>query len=537
MPAAYRGTVSTPATANARPDHVDPAALRAAAEAFTTVLGPGAVLTGEAAEPYRDPYDFAEWDAHWPSMVVLPASTEEVQAVVRIAAEHRVPVWTTSMGKNNGYGGAAPRLRGAIVINLQRMNRILAFDEELGQVTVEPGVTFYELVDECARRGGTWWPSTPDLGWGSVVGNTADHGVGYTEYGDHAAAADALEVVLPDGSLLRTGMWASSTAAPGHPRGFGPNVTPLFMQSNLGIITRMSRRMSPRPERYVPIRFRVPRDADLVPLIDATRVLMLEGTIRNIPVIGGVLGTASMRGPRSAWTDSPDPIGEADYRRMMTELGLGWWNLRAALYGPATIVDAQLERIRAVLLEAVPEGEFAALPTSGDAVNETTVPLHPDRVQAGRPSQALLKSLEWRGGDGGHLELSPVGPLTGRAAAEIGTILREEMEASGFDFWPSICLFPRSIVYLGVINFDRRDPDMIGAAYALYDRAIRRLGAAGYPAYRGHVRGMDTIQDQFDWNDHAYRRFVERLKDALDPAGVLSPGKQGIWPDAYRGGE
>jgi 4-cresol dehydrogenase (hydroxylating) flavoprotein subunit len=41
---------------------------------------------------------------------------------------------------------------------------------------------------------------------------------------------------------------------------------------------------------------------------------------------------------------------------------------------------------------------------------------------------------------------------------------------------------------------------------------------------------MDLVADQFDFNDHALRRFNQRLKDALDPRGILSPGKQGIWP-------
>src|SRR5690606_12227672 len=144
---------------------------------------------------------------------------------------------------------------------------------------------------------------------------------------------------------------------------------------------------------------------------DATRTLMLEGTIRNIPVIGGVLGTAAMRAPRAEWTDSDEPLDEATYLRLMAELGMGWWNLRAALFGPKAIVEAQLERVREVLLAAVPDGEFSATPTPGDQVSEETLPLHPDRVQAGRPSQGLLKSIEWRGPDGGHLELSPVGPL------------------------------------------------------------------------------------------------------------------------------
>ena len=68
-----------------------------------------------------------------------------------------------------------------------------------------------------------------------------------------------------------------------------------------------------------------------------------------------------MRGPRSQWLDGP--MTESDYRRMMKELGAGWWNLRAAVSGPRAVVEAQLERIREVLEAAVPSGEFSALPT------------------------------------------------------------------------------------------------------------------------------------------------------------------------------
>jgi 4-cresol dehydrogenase (hydroxylating) flavoprotein subunit len=81
--------------------------------AFTAALGPDRVLT-EGAEfaEFRDPFQPASWDDYAPSAVVLPATTEEVQAVVRIAGEHGVPLWAHGQGRNNGYGGAAPRVRG-----------------------------------------------------------------------------------------------------------------------------------------------------------------------------------------------------------------------------------------------------------------------------------------------------------------------------------------------------------------------------------------------------------------------------------------
>ena len=58
----------------------------------------------------------------------------------------------------------------------------------------------------------------------------------------------------------------------------------------------------------------------------------------------------------------------------------------------------------------------------------------------------------------------------------------------------------------------------------------RAAGAAGYGLYRGHIAFMDEIAAQYGFNDHAMLRLYGTLKNALDPDGILSPGKQGIWP-------
>jgi FAD/FMN-containing dehydrogenase len=88
------------------------------------------------------------------------------------------------------------------------MNKILDINPDDCTCLVEPGVSFYALYEEVQKRGYNIWVDTPDLGGGSIIGNTLEHGVGYTPYGDHWGAHSGLEVVLPTGDLLRTGMGA-----------------------------------------------------------------------------------------------------------------------------------------------------------------------------------------------------------------------------------------------------------------------------------------------------------------------------------------
>lgn len=169
------------------------------------------------------------------SAVVYPGSVEDVKLLVRWANKHLVPLFPISMGRNLGYGGSAPRVRGSVTVDLgRRMNRILDINEADYTCLVEPGVTFYALHEEIVKRGlaDKMWIDTPDLGGGSVVGNTLDRGVGYTPYGDHWACHSGLEVVLPkvgeDGEVpvVRTGMGALGVGGENtwqcFPYGFGP---------------------------------------------------------------------------------------------------------------------------------------------------------------------------------------------------------------------------------------------------------------------------------------------------------------------------
>ncbi len=111
---------------------------------------------------------------------MYPGDVGEVQAIVRWANRHGIPVYPISMGRNIGYGGTAPRVPGSVVIDLgRRMNRILNIDADNASCLVEPGVSYFALYEEIQRRGLPLWIDTPDVGGGSVLGNAVDRGVGW----------------------------------------------------------------------------------------------------------------------------------------------------------------------------------------------------------------------------------------------------------------------------------------------------------------------------------------------------------------------
>jgi len=199
--------------------------LRDAIDRLTEALGAAKVLTTDRdLETFRDPFAHATWDEYTASAVVMPTSVEEVQEVVRIANATGVPLWTHSQGRNNGYGGPAPRVRGSIVVSLRNMNRVLEINEDLGYAVVEPGVRWFDLYEAIQAQGADLMVSIADIGWGSVIGNTLEHGATYLPYGLDFQAQCGMEVVLPDGDLLRTGMGAMEGNRAWNPGG-------LFLQS------------------------------------------------------------------------------------------------------------------------------------------------------------------------------------------------------------------------------------------------------------------------------------------------------------------
>jgi 4-cresol dehydrogenase (hydroxylating) flavoprotein subunit len=517
------------------PPDVSAPAFERALERFAAALGDEAVLTDEASlREFRDPYTFADWNDFWGSAVVLPQTVEQVQEVVRIAGEARIPLWVSSQGRNNAYGGPAPRVRGSVQVSLRRMDRVLEVDAEHAYALLEPGVRFQDLYDHLRAHGHRLWPPMPDIGWGSVVGNTLDYGVGYTVPGQHAMRACGMEVVLPDGDVLRTGMGALPTSRTWqtYPRGFGPALDGLFMQSNLGIVTKMGTWLMPEPECYMACAMTAPGEDSLGPIVDALRPLILDRTIEAHVLIGSAVGAGAWGATRSDWYDGDGPLPLEAIRRIMRERDVGWWNVRWPLYGVEPIVDIQFERVREALSH-IPGARVTGRKFGGAEVHERAQTLG-ERASAGIPSLEMLTMLNWWGGVGGHLDFSPVAPLTGAAAVALYELIGPLLAGAGLDYGPAFILTQRTLIHIVPVIFNTLDEAQVRAAFALYPILVRECASRGYGLYRAHIQFMDLVQEQYSFNDHAVRRFLETIKDAVDAQGILSPGKQGIWPQTLR---
>ncbi|KAL4745200.1 hypothetical protein BDW72DRAFT_198871 [Aspergillus terricola var. indicus] len=283
-----------------------------------------------------------------------PKTVAEVQFIVKEANNFRVPLWTVSCGKNLGYGGSSPVVRGSVVLDLHRMKKIIEVNEEYAYAIVEPGVTFFDVYEEVKSRGLRLWPSVPSLGWGSTVGNTLERGFGYTPEGERSQSQCGMEVVLPNGELVRTemGSMKRNKCFALFKGGLGPSVDGLFYQSNLGIVTKIGIYCTPASEAFARCEVAVPHEEDLTRLAgistDLLRRRILTSSTGFVNIVCFVMGASedpdirNKIAPFVGTSAIPDRI----LREIQATMGWPWWVNLFSLYGPHELVETKLSIVK-----------------------------------------------------------------------------------------------------------------------------------------------------------------------------------------------
>lgn len=288
-----------------------------------------------------------------PDFVVLPGTVEEVSAIVKLANRHRIPV--IPWGGGSGSQGGVVAVFGGITLDLKRLNRLINIDEKSYTVTAQAGINGYDLECLINEQGFTMPHYPASVHSATLGGYLAPRGSGTisTKYGKAEDIVLSVQVVLPNGDIIRT------LPVPSHAS--GPGMLQLFIGSegSYGIITEATMRLEKLPEAR---RFRSFLFPDLHSGIEAGRLMMLKRlqplVIRlydepsTIKTVRRVLGINVDHGAYMVigFDGIPDIVdaqekhafaicreyGAEDYGE---EAGRTWWEHRYDFYFPPKTLD------------------------------------------------------------------------------------------------------------------------------------------------------------------------------------------------------
>ena len=307
--------------------------------------------------------------------------------------------------------------------------------------------------------------------------------------------------------------------------------------------------LMPQPEHFQAFFFMSDREDGLAEIIDALRPLRLDGTLKSVMHIGNDYKVVTATGRRRSIADGPRPIDREAMRALRQNLGVGTWNGSGGLYGTKAQVREARRRVKRALAGKVMRLRFVddrllavmgrfARPfrmLTGWDVSHTLKVIEPVyNLMRGVPTDSTLASTYWRkpanvpvgtdpDADGcGLLWCSPVVPNTGRDLGEVTALAEDVLLQHGFEPQISVSLTTeRSSVAVITISYDRAIDGEDARAFECYRSLTEALLARGYPPYRLNVASMSLLESA----NPTYAEALSRIKNALDPNGILAPGR------------
>jgi len=424
--------------------------------------------------------DLSRFPAVLPDAVAFPNNEQEIVEIVRTSAEHRVPI--IPVGALSSLDGHIIPVQGGISVNTRDMNQILEIRPEDMLAVVEPGVTRKQL-NTALRDTGLMFPIDP--GADATIGGMAStraSGTTAVRYGTMRENVLALRVVTPDGTVIQTGSRAKKSST-------GYDLTRLYVGSEgtLGIITELTVRLHPIPETI---------SSALCSFPDAKSAVetVIEAVQYGIPVA------------RVEFLDEVSIAAVNAYSKLNLTVAP---TLFFEFHGTPSWVAEQSQIAEEI--STAHGGTGFHWSTDADERTKLWQARH-DSLWAVR---ALKPGCEVYGGD----ICVPISQL-----ADIIVAASEDINASFLD--------GQVLGHVGDGNFhalyliDPDKPEDYAEAERLADRLVQRALAVGGTASGEHGIGIGKLK--FLRKEHgAALEVMKRIKQALDPLGIMNPGKMG----------
>jgi D-lactate dehydrogenase (cytochrome) len=422
--------------------------------------------------------DISYHEAHLPDAVVFAESAEEVQAIVQLCAKHKTPI--IPFGTGTSLEGHISAPNGGISLDLSRMNKVLQVNEADLDVVVQPGVTRKQL-NEYLRATGLFFPIDPgaDASIGGMASTRAS-GTNAVRYGTMRENVLALQIVTPDGRLMRVGRRSRKSSA-------GYDLVKLMVGSEgtLGVITEITLRLYGMPES----------------MVAATCAFSsLEGAVNTvIQTIQSGIPVARIELMDTYTVDTVNKYSKLDLPA--TNL------LLLEFHGTEAGTREQAEMVQALAAENG-GGDFAWT------------------------SQAEERSKMWQARHDAAWAAKAYKPGWGMWATDVCVpisrlaecILETQKDIVAND------LFAPIVGHVGDGNFhltmmvNPDDPTYLPRAEALNDRMIARALALGGTCTGEHGVGIGKIKFLYEEHGEAMS-LMRQIKKAIDPDNIMNPGK------------
>ncbi len=408
--------------------------------------------------------------------VVLPKTVEEIQKIMKLANKESIPL--VPMGGGLTLSGLVIPVKGGIVIDMKRMEKIIEINELSQYALIEAGVTTGQLLSFLNENHPQLQPPIPDAPpSATIAGNVLIHGSGYLsqKYGDHGAMINGLEVILPNGDICKLGSCAVSKYW--FARGPIPDLVGLFISSfgTMGIITKLSIQLFHKP-RFRDVVFGLMKDPKDIPniLLKITETGLAEDVLLGMQdkpdwMKGYVLIMVYVTGESQEEIDSHIKVFKRIYRKAK------------ARYMKIP------ERIKKAYLEKPIFAAAAADYRKGGGF---------EYVGANMPLERIPEAYS-RGA-----EISKKYGIVPTLGSRLigGT---------------------HNIVMFFSYSFNRADPkDIENARNALHETNELALELGGIP-WKAELGGQKLIFENIDPN---YKKLFKTIRSILDPNKIMNPG-------------
>lgn len=519
--------------------------------------------------------------------VIQITQTDEIKAMLDLAnqcasnEELSFSLYPISTGLNWGYGtsqpaGLTPKI---ILLDLRRLNKITHFDNDLGIVTIEPGVTQQQLSDFLSDYNlqspddNQHQYMVPVTGAGpdcSILANAIERGYGITPHTDHFYAVTNLQGYWANGTPYQSAINEldgsnEKLTNKTFKWGLGPYLDGLFTQSNLGIVSQLTVRLAQKPASFTSFFIQLNDDNLLEKSVPLIRKILQD--------YDGIVGAINLMDQRRVISMfAKQPIREeAGNRRgnhqvmddhqihlLSKQLRTPKWTVVGSIYGSLSVVKAVQKDINALfkqipckriysnslainlankLLKVTPNNLINKVPLLSTLSAQLTSFNKGKEIMLGKPNKVALNLCYWRNSkdkewqerslspekDGcGLLWYAPLIPMKVSKIREFVDFVRSTCPQYNIEPFITMTNLKHDCVDSTIpIVFDLNNPEAVIDAHNCLDVLVEEGLKRGFVPYRLNIDQQQSVLNK----DSDFWQTVNKLKETLDPNHILSQGR------------